>query len=142
MLFPLDYVKSRVLVCPILKEAMVYSLWCIKCIITYLHRIKLTFLNATLMPLNYTSYFFPTGNDLTIADTSRHVNGTLARMNALRSQLMRAITKMQSAEPGCKRNFIFMMLYLHTFKSVFYLCIWPMKLVLRFQSQGGLKEFD
>ncbi|OPJ73168.1 laminin subunit alpha-4 [Patagioenas fasciata monilis] len=38
-------------------------------------------------------------NDLTIADTSRHVNGTLARMNALRSQLMRAITKMQSAEP-------------------------------------------
>uniref|UniRef100_A0A663LXP2 Laminin subunit alpha 4 n=1 Tax=Athene cunicularia TaxID=194338 RepID=A0A663LXP2_ATHCN len=39
-------------------------------------------------------------NDLTIADTSQHVNGTLARMNALRSQLMRAITKMQSAEPG------------------------------------------
>ncbi|NXV80659.1 LAMA4 protein, partial [Atlantisia rogersi] len=38
-------------------------------------------------------------NDLTIADTGRHVNGTLARMNALRSQLMRAITKMQSAEP-------------------------------------------
>ncbi|XP_074675396.1 laminin subunit alpha-4 isoform X1 [Strix aluco] len=39
-------------------------------------------------------------NDLTIADTSQHVNGTLTRMNALRSQLMRAITKMQSAEPG------------------------------------------
>uniref|UniRef100_A0A8C0FBM9 Laminin subunit alpha-4 n=1 Tax=Bubo bubo TaxID=30461 RepID=A0A8C0FBM9_BUBBB len=38
-------------------------------------------------------------NDLTIADTSQHVNGTLARMNTLRSQLMRAITKMQSAEP-------------------------------------------
>ncbi|NXL49749.1 LAMA4 protein, partial [Podilymbus podiceps] len=38
-------------------------------------------------------------NDLTIADTSRHVNGTLARMNALRSQLMKAITKMQSTEP-------------------------------------------
>ncbi|XP_075001795.1 laminin subunit alpha-4 isoform X2 [Calonectris borealis] len=38
-------------------------------------------------------------NDLTIADTSQQVNGTLARMNALRSQLMRAITKMQSAEP-------------------------------------------
>uniref|UniRef100_A0A672UXW2 Laminin subunit alpha-4 n=1 Tax=Strigops habroptila TaxID=2489341 RepID=A0A672UXW2_STRHB len=38
-------------------------------------------------------------NDLTIADTSRHVNGTFARMNALRSHLMRAITKMQSAEP-------------------------------------------
>ncbi|NXF38323.1 LAMA4 protein, partial [Nyctibius bracteatus] len=37
-------------------------------------------------------------NDLTIADASRHVNGTLARMNALRSQLMRAITKMQSPE--------------------------------------------
>ncbi|NWS58446.1 LAMA4 protein, partial [Chunga burmeisteri] len=39
-------------------------------------------------------------NDLIMADTSRHVNGTLARMNALRSQLMRAITKMQSAQPG------------------------------------------
>uniref|UniRef100_A0A8B9RYI1 Laminin subunit alpha-4 n=1 Tax=Accipiter nisus TaxID=211598 RepID=A0A8B9RYI1_9AVES len=39
-------------------------------------------------------------NDLTIADTSRHVNGTLARMSVLQSQLMRAITKMQSAEPG------------------------------------------
>ncbi|XP_071597234.1 laminin subunit alpha-4 [Heliangelus exortis] len=38
-------------------------------------------------------------NDLTIADTTQHVNGTLARMNALRSHLMRAITKMQSAEP-------------------------------------------
>ncbi|NWW95019.1 LAMA4 protein, partial [Rhynochetos jubatus] len=38
-------------------------------------------------------------NDLSIADTSHHVNGTLDRMNALRSQLMRAITKMQSAEP-------------------------------------------
>ncbi|KFV90165.1 Laminin subunit alpha-4, partial [Eurypyga helias] len=38
-------------------------------------------------------------NDLNIADTSQHVNGTLARLNALRSQLMKAITKMQSAEP-------------------------------------------
>ncbi|KFQ14335.1 Laminin subunit alpha-4, partial [Leptosomus discolor] len=37
-------------------------------------------------------------NDLTTADTSRHVNGTLARTIALRSQLMRAITKMQSTE--------------------------------------------
>ncbi|NXW62576.1 LAMA4 protein, partial [Eurystomus gularis] len=37
-------------------------------------------------------------HDLTIADTGRHVNGTLARMNALRIQLMRAIAKMQSAE--------------------------------------------
>ncbi|NWH33162.1 LAMA4 protein, partial [Chloropsis hardwickii] len=34
----------------------------------------------------------------TIADTSWQVNGTFARMNALRSQLMRAIAKMQSAE--------------------------------------------
>ncbi|XP_067149929.1 laminin subunit alpha-4 isoform X1 [Apteryx mantelli] len=39
-------------------------------------------------------------NDLTIADASQHINGTLARTKALRSQLMRAITKMQSAEPG------------------------------------------
>ncbi|NXX50388.1 LAMA4 protein, partial [Tricholaema leucomelas] len=37
--------------------------------------------------------------DLTVADTSWRVNGTLARMNALRTQLMRAITKMQAAEP-------------------------------------------
>jgi len=81
------------------------------------------------MPFNYTSCFLPTGNDLTIADTSQHVNGSLARMNALRSQLMRAITKMQSAEPGCKRNFIFMMLYLHTFKTVFCLCIWSIAMV-------------
>ncbi|NXT86745.1 LAMA4 protein, partial [Anhinga rufa] len=43
-------------------------------------------------------------NDLTIADTSQHVNGTLARMNALRSQLMRAIAKMQSAEPAETRE--------------------------------------
>lgn len=55
------------------------------------------------MPLIYTSCFSPAGNDLTVADTSQHVNGTLARMNALRGQLMRAITKMQSAEPGCTR---------------------------------------
>ncbi|NXM80337.1 LAMA4 protein, partial [Oenanthe oenanthe] len=34
----------------------------------------------------------------TIADTSWQVNGTFARMSALRSQLMRAIAKMQSAE--------------------------------------------
>ncbi|NXS28960.1 LAMA4 protein, partial [Pomatostomus ruficeps] len=34
----------------------------------------------------------------TIADTSWQVNGTFARMNALQSQLMRAIAKMQSAE--------------------------------------------
>ncbi|NXP49680.1 LAMA4 protein, partial [Heliornis fulica] len=38
-------------------------------------------------------------NDLTTADTSWRVNGTFARVNALRSQLMRAIAKMQSAEP-------------------------------------------
>lgn len=115
-----------------LKEARVYCPWCIKYLTTYLHRIEFTFLNATSIPLNYTSYFLPTGNYLTIADTSWHVNGTLARMNALQSQLMRAITKMQSAEPGCKRNFIIMMLYLHTFKGIFYLCIWPIKLVLKF----------
>ncbi|KFV85202.1 Laminin subunit alpha-4 [Struthio camelus australis] len=43
-------------------------------------------------------------NDLTIADTSQHVNGTFARMKALQSQLMRAITKMQSAEPADARQ--------------------------------------
>ncbi|XP_072188294.1 LOW QUALITY PROTEIN: laminin subunit alpha-4 [Excalfactoria chinensis] len=37
-------------------------------------------------------------NDLTIADTSHRVNGTVARMHAVQSKLMRAITKMQSAE--------------------------------------------
>ncbi|NXH10683.1 LAMA4 protein, partial [Bucco capensis] len=37
--------------------------------------------------------------DLSITASSQQVNGTLARMSALRSQLMRAITKMQSAEP-------------------------------------------
>ncbi|XP_010117375.1 PREDICTED: laminin subunit alpha-4, partial [Chlamydotis macqueenii] len=37
--------------------------------------------------------------DLTIADNSQHVNGTFGRMKALRTQLMRAITKMQAAEP-------------------------------------------
>ncbi|NXF90445.1 LAMA4 protein, partial [Eubucco bourcierii] len=37
--------------------------------------------------------------DLPVADTSWRVNGTLARMDALRTQLMRAITKMQAAEP-------------------------------------------
>ncbi|KFP02184.1 Laminin subunit alpha-4 [Calypte anna] len=43
-------------------------------------------------------------NDLTIADTTQHVNGTFARMNALRSHLMRAITKMQSAEQANTRE--------------------------------------
>ncbi|KFP73853.1 Laminin subunit alpha-4, partial [Apaloderma vittatum] len=37
-------------------------------------------------------------NDLNTADTSWRVNGTLARMNVLQNQLMRAITKMQSPE--------------------------------------------
>ncbi|RMC13109.1 hypothetical protein DUI87_10640 [Hirundo rustica rustica] len=40
----------------------------------------------------------------TIADTSWQVNGTFARMNALRSQLMRAIAKMQSAETAEARE--------------------------------------
>ncbi|NXI49580.1 LAMA4 protein, partial [Chloroceryle aenea] len=38
-------------------------------------------------------------NALTTAAAGQQVNGTLARMNALRLQLMRAITKMQAAEP-------------------------------------------
>ncbi|XP_015714210.1 laminin subunit alpha-4 [Coturnix japonica] len=37
-------------------------------------------------------------NVLTIADTSHRVNGTVARMHAVQSKLMRAITKMKSAE--------------------------------------------
>ncbi|NXY01324.1 LAMA4 protein, partial [Pteruthius melanotis] len=40
----------------------------------------------------------------TIADTSWQVNGTFARMSALRSQLMRAIAKMQSAETAEARK--------------------------------------
>ncbi|NWW04153.1 LAMA4 protein, partial [Oreocharis arfaki] len=40
----------------------------------------------------------------TIADTSWQVNGTFARMSALRSQLMRAIAKMQSAETAEARE--------------------------------------
>ncbi|NXH90117.1 LAMA4 protein, partial [Edolisoma coerulescens] len=40
----------------------------------------------------------------TIADTSWQVNGTFARMSALRSQLMSAITKMQSAETAEARE--------------------------------------
>ncbi|NXE31955.1 LAMA4 protein, partial [Ptilorrhoa leucosticta] len=40
----------------------------------------------------------------TIADTSWQVNGTFARMNALQSQLMRAIAKMQSAETAEARE--------------------------------------
>uniref|UniRef100_A0A669QFQ5 Laminin subunit alpha-4 n=1 Tax=Phasianus colchicus TaxID=9054 RepID=A0A669QFQ5_PHACC len=61
---------------------------------------------AALLALNTTnrvndvSSCHNTSNDLTIADTSRHVNGTAARMHAVQSKLMRAITKMQSAELG------------------------------------------
>ncbi|KAM4787578.1 laminin subunit alpha-4 isoform 1-T1 [Cyanocitta cristata] len=40
----------------------------------------------------------------TIADTSWQVNGTFARMSALRSQLMRAIAKLQSAETAEARE--------------------------------------
>ncbi|NXG20283.1 LAMA4 protein, partial [Grallaria varia] len=43
-------------------------------------------------------------HDYTIADTSWQVNGTFARMNALRNQLMRAIAKMQSAESGARER--------------------------------------
>ncbi|NXF08523.1 LAMA4 protein, partial [Smithornis capensis] len=53
------------------------------------------------MQLQRTAY---DSNDYTIADTSWQVNGTFARMKALRSQLMRAITNMQSAEPGEARE--------------------------------------
>ncbi|KAF4804722.1 laminin subunit alpha 4 [Turdus rufiventris] len=45
-----------------------------------------------------TQVIYHKGSSYTIADTSWQVNGTFARMNALRSQLMRAIAKMQSAE--------------------------------------------
>lgn len=131
--------KSGVLVCPILKEGIVYCLWCTECLITYFHRIKYTFLNATLMPLNYATCFLLTGTDSTIEGTSWRVNGTVARMNALRTQLMKAITRMQSAEPGCKGNFILMMLYLHVFQSLFYICIWSRKLLVRLQCEGGTR---
>lgn len=126
LLSPLDYVKSRVQICPKLKEAMVYCLWYIKFLTTYVPRIEFTFSEATLTPLSCTSPSLPTGSGsgYTIADTSWQVNGTFARMSALRSQLMRAIAKMQSAETGWKRNFIFMMLYLHTFKSTIYRWLW------------------
>ncbi|NWZ24573.1 LAMA4 protein, partial [Asarcornis scutulata] len=60
------------------------------------HRGKSEELLNRAMQLQQTADY---SNDLTVADTSRHVNGTLARMNALRGQLMRAITKIQSAEP-------------------------------------------
>lgn len=100
LFFPLDLVKSRVQACPKLKEAMVYCLWYIKCLTTHLPRIEFTFLDATLRPLSCTSPLLPTGSGYTVADASWQVNGTLARMNALRSQLMRAIEKMQSAETG------------------------------------------
>ncbi|OXB70558.1 UNVERIFIED_CONTAM: hypothetical protein H355_006187 [Colinus virginianus] len=68
--------------------------------------------NAALLALNTTNrvndaavgidtqIIYHRGNDLTIADTSRHVNGTVARMHAVQSKLMRAITKLQSAELG------------------------------------------
>ncbi|XP_051469051.1 laminin subunit alpha-4 isoform X2 [Apus apus] len=36
--------------------------------------------------------------DVTVADTGRHLNGTLARTRALRSQLLRAVASMQAAE--------------------------------------------
>ncbi|KFW87168.1 Laminin subunit alpha-4 [Manacus vitellinus] len=43
-------------------------------------------------------------NDYNIADTSWQVNGTFARMNVLRNQLMRAVAKMQSADPVVVRE--------------------------------------
>lgn len=59
------------------------------------HRGKSEELLRRAMELQQTAAY---SNDLTIADTSRHVNGTAARMHAVQSKLMRAITKMQSAE--------------------------------------------
>ncbi|XP_031467021.1 laminin subunit alpha-4 isoform X1 [Phasianus colchicus] len=61
------------------------------------HRGKSEELLSRAMELQQTAAY---SNDLTIADTSRHVNGTAARMHAVQSKLMRAITKMQSAELG------------------------------------------
>ncbi|XP_050171815.1 laminin subunit alpha-4 isoform X2 [Myiozetetes cayanensis] len=43
-------------------------------------------------------------SDYNIADTSWQVNGTFARMNVLRNQLMRAISKMQSADTVAARE--------------------------------------
>lgn len=48
---------------------------------------------------------------------------------------------MQSAELGCKKSH-FMILCLQMPYTTFYLCIWPMKLILRFQFQEGSNKFD
>ncbi|NWW70184.1 LAMA4 protein, partial [Climacteris rufus] len=65
------------------------------------HKGKSEELLLQAMQLQRTAY---DSSSYTIADTSWQVNGTFARMNALQSQLMRAIAKMQSAETAEARE--------------------------------------
>ncbi|NXU87921.1 LAMA4 protein, partial [Xiphorhynchus elegans] len=65
------------------------------------HKGKSEELLIQAMQLQRTAY---DSHDYSIADTSWQVNGTFARMNALRNQLMGAIAKMQSAESGAARE--------------------------------------
>ncbi|XP_027548756.1 laminin subunit alpha-4 isoform X3 [Neopelma chrysocephalum] len=65
------------------------------------HKGKSEELLIRAMQLQRTAY---DSNDYNIADTSWQVNGTFARMNVLRNQLMRAVEKMQSADPVAARE--------------------------------------
>ncbi|NWU18154.1 LAMA4 protein, partial [Cephalopterus ornatus] len=65
------------------------------------HKGKSEELLIQAMQLQRTAY---DSNDYNIADTSWQVNGTFARMNVLRNQLMRAIAKMQGADPVAARE--------------------------------------
>ncbi|XP_027487504.1 laminin subunit alpha-4 isoform X3 [Corapipo altera] len=65
------------------------------------HKGKSEELLIRAMQLQRTAY---DSNDYNIADTSWQVNGTFARMNVLRNQLMRAVAKMQSADPVVARE--------------------------------------
>ncbi|XP_064505805.1 laminin subunit alpha-4 isoform X3 [Pseudopipra pipra] len=65
------------------------------------HKGKSEELLIRAMQLQRTAY---DSNDYNVADTSWQVNGTFARMNVLRNQLMRAVAKMQSADPESARE--------------------------------------
>ncbi|XP_027748836.1 laminin subunit alpha-4, partial [Empidonax traillii] len=65
------------------------------------HKGKSEELLIRAMQLQRTAY---DSSDYNIADTSWQVNGTFARMNVLRNQLMRAISKMQSADTEAARE--------------------------------------
>uniref|UniRef100_A0A8C4WNR3 Laminin subunit alpha-4 n=1 Tax=Gopherus evgoodei TaxID=1825980 RepID=A0A8C4WNR3_9SAUR len=59
-------------------------------------------LNASNVLLSFNCFFCSvlTGNDLTVADTSRRIAGTIARKDALKSRLMKARKQIQSIEQG------------------------------------------